>query len=387
MIKAKYPIEKFSKIETPFYYYDLEVLRKTLEEINIQSKKSDFHVHYAMKANVNPSVLAVIKDAGLGADCVSGGEVQAAIDAGISPSKVVFAGVGKADWEINLGLDNDIFCFNVESIPELEVINELAAAKNKVAKVALRINPNVSAHTHHYITTGLSENKFGINMSELDQVVDLFPTLSNVKLIGIHFHIGSQITDLTSFQELCVRVNELQEYFQSRNVVLEHINVGGGLGINYEHPNHFPIPDFDAYFKVFRDHLQLLPNQTLHFELGRAVVAQCGSLISKVLYVKQGSSKKFAILDAGFTDLIRPALYQAYHHIENLSSDLTVEPYDVVGPICESSDTFAKGFELNQTKRGDLIALRSAGAYGEIMASQYNLRKLPKGYSSDELLA
>ncbi|ADQ81103.1 diaminopimelate decarboxylase [Paludibacter propionicigenes WB4] len=387
MIKAKYPIEKFSKIETPFYYYDLEVLRKTLEEINIQSKKSDFHVHYAMKANVNPSVLAAIKDAGLGADCVSGGEVQAAIDAGISPSKVVFAGVGKADWEINLGLDNDIFCFNVESIPELEVINELAAAKNKVAKVALRINPNVSAHTHHYITTGLSENKFGINMSELDQVVDLFPTLSNVKLIGIHFHIGSQITDLTSFQGLCVRVNELQEYFQSRNVVLEHINVGGGLGINYEHPNHFPIPDFDAYFKVFRDHLQLLPNQTLHFELGRAVVAQCGSLISKVLYVKQGSSKKFAILDAGFTDLIRPALYQAYHHIENLSSDLAVEPYDVVGPICESSDTFAKGFELNQTKRGDLIALRSAGAYGEIMASQYNLRKLPKAYTSDELLA
>ncbi|WP_083807224.1 diaminopimelate decarboxylase [Paludibacter propionicigenes] len=386
-MKAKYPIEKFSKIETPFYYYDLEVLRKTLEEINIQSKKSDFHVHYAMKANVNPSVLAAIKDAGLGADCVSGGEVQAAIDAGISPSKVVFAGVGKADWEINLGLDNDIFCFNVESIPELEVINELAAAKNKVAKVALRINPNVSAHTHHYITTGLSENKFGINMSELDQVVDLFPTLSNVKLIGIHFHIGSQITDLTSFQGLCVRVNELQEYFQSRNVVLEHINVGGGLGINYEHPNHFPIPDFDAYFKVFRDHLQLLPNQTLHFELGRAVVAQCGSLISKVLYVKQGSSKKFAILDAGFTDLIRPALYQAYHHIENLSSDLAVEPYDVVGPICESSDTFAKGFELNQTKRGDLIALRSAGAYGEIMASQYNLRKLPKAYTSDELLA
>ena len=387
MIKAKYPIEKFNEIQTPFYYYDLDVLRKTLEEINIQSQKSNFHVHYAMKANVNSSVLAVIKDAGLGADCVSGGEVQAAIDAGISPSKVVFAGVGKADWEINLGLDNNIFCFNVESIPELEVINELAATKGKVAKVALRINPNVSANTHHYITTGLSENKFGINMSELDQVIDLFPALANVKLIGIHFHIGSQITDLTSFQGLCVRVNELQEYFLSRNVILEHINVGGGLGINYEHPNHFPIPEFEAYFKIFRDHLQLRPNQTLHFELGRAVVAQCGSLISKVLYVKQGSSKKFAILDAGFTDLIRPALYQAYHHIENLSSDLAVEPYDVVGPICESSDTFAKGFVLNQTKRGDLIALRSAGAYGEIMASQYNLRKLPKAYTSDELLA
>lgn len=385
MIKAKYPVEKFNEIQTPFYYYDLDMLRKTLKEINTQTQKTDFHMHYALKANVNSSVLAVIKEAGLGADCVSGGEVQAAIKAGISPSKVVFAGVGKADWEINIGLDNDIFCFNVESIPELEVINELASAKGKIAKVALRINPNVSAHTHHYITTGLSENKFGINMSDLDEVINLFPTLPNVKLIGIHFHIGSQITDLTSFQGLCVRVNELQEYFKAHNVVLQHINVGGGLGINYEHPNHFPIPDFEAYFKIFRDHLNLLPNQTLHFELGRAVVAQCGSLISRVLFVKQGSSKKFAILDAGFTELIRPALYQAYHYIENLSSDLPVEPYDVVGPICESSDTFAKGFNLNQTKRGDLIALRSAGAYGEIMASQYNLRKLPHAYTSDEL--
>jgi len=385
MIKAKYPVQKFSEIQTPFYYYDLEVLRKTLNEINLQTKKSDFHVHYAMKANVNPSVLAVIKNAGLGADCVSGGEVQAAIDAGISPSQIVFAGVGKADWEINLGLENDIFCFNVESIPELEVINELAFAIGKTAKVALRINPNVSAHTHHYITTGLSENKFGINMQDLNKVIDLFPSLPNVKLIGIHFHIGSQITDLSSFQDLCVRVNELQEQFLSKNIQLEHINVGGGLGINYEHPNHFPIPDFEAYFKIFRDHLQLLPNQTLHFELGRAVVAQCGSLISKVLYVKQGSAKKFVILDAGFTDLIRPALYQAYHRIENLSSELPDVEYDVVGPICESSDTFVKEYYMNETKRGDLIALRSAGAYGEIMASQYNLRKLPKAYTSDEL--
>jgi len=386
MIKANYPVQKFNDIQTPFYYYDLDVLRKTLKEVDTQAKKADFHVHYAMKANVNHSVLNVIKDAGLGADCVSGGEVQAAIDAGIPTSRIVFAGVGKADWEINLGLDNNIFCFNVESIPELEVINELADAKGKVAKVALRINPNVSAHTHHYITTGLSENKFGINMSDLNQVIDLFPTLPNVKLIGIHFHIGSQITDMTSFQGLCVRVNELQEFFLSRNINLEHINVGGGLGINYEHPNHFVIPDFDAYFKIFRDHLVLKPNQTLHFELGRAVVAQCGSLISKVLYVKQGSSKKFVILDAGFTDLIRPALYQAYHRIENLSSELPEVEYDVVGPICESSDTFIKGYKMNETKRGDIIAIRSAGAYGEIMASQYNLRKLPKGYTSDELL-
>ncbi len=385
MTKANYPVQKFQDIQTPFYYYDLDLLRKTLADINTQSSRSNFDVHYAMKANVNPSVLACIKQAGLGADCVSGGEVQAALDAGIPAAKVVFAGVGKADWEINLGLENDIFCFNVESIPELEVINELAIAKGKTAQVALRINPNVSAHTHHYITTGLNENKFGINMSDLDKVTDLVLTLSNIKLIGIHFHIGSQITDMSSFQALSVRVNEIQEHFESRNISLTVINVGGGLGINYEHPNHFPIPDFEAYFKVFREHLELRPHQTLHFELGRAVVAQCGSLISKVLYVKEGTSKKFAILDAGFTELIRPALYQAYHRIENLSSNLPEDIYDVVGPICESSDSFAKDYSMNSTKRGDLIALRSAGAYGEIMASQYNLRKLPKAYTSDEL--
>lgn len=385
MIKGNFPIEKFKGLETPFYYYDLDVLRASLDEIKCHIHGVPFEVHYALKANVNPQVLKAIREAGLGADCVSGGEVQAALDAGIEPSKIVFAGVGKADWEINLGLDNNIFCFNVESIPELEVINELAVAKSKVANVALRINPNVSANTHHYITTGLSENKFGINLSELEAVTNIVKGLSNVKLVGIHFHIGSQITDMSPFQDLCVKINDLQNHFELHGIQLENINVGGGLGINYEHPNHFPVPEFEAYFKVFREHLELRPGQTVHFELGRSVVAQCGSLISRVLYVKQGTSKKFAILDAGFTELIRPALYQAYHRIENLSSDGAEELYDVVGPICESSDVFAKGFGLNATKRGDLIALRSAGAYGEIMASQYNLRKLPMAYTSDEL--
>ncbi len=385
MIKAAYPVSVFNELRTPFYYYDLEVLRATLNEINKQTSGDPFEVHYALKANVNSRVLKTICEAGLGADCVSGGEVQAALDAGIPASKVVFAGVGKADWEINLGLDNDIFCFNVESIPELEVINELAVAKGKTASVALRINPNVSANTHHYITTGLNENKFGINLSELDKVTTIVKGLSNIRLIGIHFHIGSQITDLAPFQDLCVKVNEIQDHFESHGIRLENVNVGGGLGINYEHPNHFPIPEFEAYFKIFREHLSLRPGQKLHFELGRAVVAQCGSLISRVLYVKEGTSKKFAILDAGFTELIRPALYQAYHRIENLSSDRPEEEYDVVGPICESSDVFAKNYSMNATKRGDLIALRSAGAYGEIMASQYNLRSLPKAYTSDEL--
>ena len=377
-----FPLDKFQTLETPFYYYDLTVLRATIDEIFKQKKQDDFYVHYALKANVNPDILRVICAAGLGADCVSGGEVQAALDAGIPASKIVFAGVGKADWEINIGLENDIFCFNAESIPELEVINELAQTKGKIANIALRINPNVNAHTHHHITTGLNENKFGINRADIDKGLDLFPHLKNLKLIGIHFHIGSQITDLTDFQGLCVRVNEIQQHFLARKIMLEHVNVGGGFGIDYQHPDEAAIPDFKSYFNIFREHLKLQPNQTLHFELGRSVVAQCGSLISRVLYVKDGATKQFAILDAGFTDLIRPVLYQAYHKIENLTSDLPKKEYDVVGPVCESSDTFAKAYSLNEVRRGDLIALRSAGAYGEIMASQYNLRKLPKGYTN-----
>ena len=384
-MSKNFPIQQFEHLQTPFYYYDLEVLRTTIGEVRRYAEANNFHIHYALKANNNSAVMREIKNAGFGADCVSGGEVQLAIDAGISPDKIVFAGVGKLDWEINLGLDHNIFCFNVESIPELEIINELAGKKNKTAQAALRINPNVNAHTHHYITTGLTENKFGINMSELDSVLDIIPTLSNVKLVGIHFHIGSQITDMTSFQGLCVRVNEIQTYFENRGIVLNHINVGGGLGIDYEHPNHFPMPDFDAYFRIFRKQLNLRPHQTLHFELGRSIVGQCGSLISRVIYVKQGTTKQFAILDAGFNDLIRPTLYQATHRIENLTSNLPEEKYDVVGPVCESADVFAKDYCLNKTTRGDIIALRSAGAYGETMASTYNMRSLPKAYTSDEL--
>jgi diaminopimelate decarboxylase len=329
-------------------------------------------------------VLRIIRAAGLGADCVSGGEIETCIKAGFPSNKIVYAGVGKSDWEINLGLDNDIFCFNVESIPELEVINELAAAKGKVARVAFRLNPNVGAHTHANITTGLAENKFGIAMRDMLNVIEEASKLENVKFVGLHFHIGSQILDMGDFEALCNRVNELQNILESHRIRVEHINVGGGLGVDYEHPNRLPIPDFKAYFDTYAKKLKLRPGQTLHFELGRAVVAQCGSLITRTLYIKEGATKKFAIVDAGFTDLIRPALYQAYHKIENISSEDSYESYDVVGPICESTDVFAKQIDLNKTRRGDLLAIRSAGAYGEIMASQYNCRKLPKGYLSDE---
>jgi diaminopimelate decarboxylase len=385
MIKGNFPVEKLKNIETPFYYYDVELLNKTLDLVKAETDKYGYEVHYAMKANSNPKIIRLIAQKGLGADCVSGGEVKAAIDAGFPASKVVFAGVGKADWEINLALDYDIFCFNAESIPELEIINELAAAKNKTARVELRINPNVDAHTHHYITTGLSENKFGFNISSLDTVIALLKTLKNVELIGIHFHVGSQITDFSVFENLCVRINELQNLFEQKEVELKNINVGGGLGINYEHPNHIPVVDFESYFRIFNKNLQLRPGQKVHFEPGRSIIAAAGSLITKVLYVKKGDEKQFVIVDAGMTDLIRPALYQAYHRIENISSGKPAQKYDIVGPICESSDVFAKDAELNETQRGDLLAIRSAGAYGEIMASRYNLRKLPGSVLSTEI--
>ena len=385
-MKGTFPIDKFQEIQTPFYYYDTAVLRKTLKTINEEAgKHENFEVHYAVKANANPKVLNIICQAGLGADCVSGGEIQAATNAGFPASKIVYAGVGKSDWEINLGLEKGIFCFNVESIPELEVINELAEKQGKVAQVCFRINPNVGAHTHANITTGLAENKFGIAMEDMENVIEEATQMKNIKFLGLHFHIGSQILDMGDFEALCNRINELQDQLESHHIIVKNINVGGGLGIDYNHPNRVPIPDFKAYFDTYAKFLKLREGQKLHFELGRAVVGQMGSLITKVLYVKQGTAKQFAIVDAGMTDLIRPALYQAYHKIENISSNEPEETYDVVGPICESSDVFAKAIDINKTQRGDLIALRSAGAYGEIMASQYNCRQLPKGYITEDL--
>jgi diaminopimelate decarboxylase len=384
MTKGQFPIDKLEHIQTPFYYYDAELLQQTLRTINDEAGRHEgYCVHYAVKANANPQVLRMIRQAGLGADCVSGGEIEACIRAGFPSSKIVFAGVGKSDWEINLGLDHDIFCFNVESIPELEVINELAAAKGKTARVAFRLNPNVGAHTHANITTGLAENKFGIDMHDMLRVIEEASHMEHVRVVGLHFHIGSQILDMSDFEALCNRVNELQSELERHRITVEHINVGGGLGIDYQHPNRVSVPDFHSYFGTYAKKLKLRSGQTLHFELGRAVVGQCGTLFTRVLYIKVGSVKKFCIVDAGFTDLIRPALYQAYHKIENLTSNEPAETYDVVGPICESTDVFAKQVDLNTCHRGDLLAIRSAGAYGEIMASQYNCRRLPQGYMSD----
>ena len=386
-MKGHFPVEKFANVQTPFYYYDTKVLRETLDTIKKEiGKYENYSLHYAVKANANGKVLSIINQFGFGADCVSGGEIKAALNAGFPADKVVYAGVGKSDWEINLGLEKGIFCFNVESIPELEIINELAEKQGKVARVAFRINPNVGAHTHANITTGLAENKFGIAMEDMEKVIEIAKGMKNIQWIGLHFHIGSQILDMSDFVALCNRINELQTRLEHNGITVEHSNVGGGLGIDYENPNKAPIPTFAEYFECYHKHLNLRSNQHLHFELGRAVVGQCGSLITKTLYVKQGSVKQFCIVDAGMTDLIRPALYQAYHKIENISSDEPNETYDVVGPICESSDVFAKAIDINKAHRGDLIALRSAGAYGEIMASGYNCRALPKGYITEDFI-
>ncbi|MCC6370446.1 MAG: diaminopimelate decarboxylase [Bacteroidia bacterium] len=368
-------LELFNNQQTPFYYYNLELLQNTILAIQKAAPKS-YHIHYALKANAHPTLLKPILAAGFGADCVSGNEVKRAVECGFKSENIVFAGVGKSDREINYALEQNIFCFNVESMHELKIINELAGNKGTKAGIALRINPNVDAYTHKYITTGLEENKFGINPYEFDAVLELLKELPNLNFLGLHFHIGSQIQDLTAFKNLCVRVNEINKWFAQKGFLSKNINVGGGLGINYREPDTQAIVDFEAYFKVFQSFLELMPEQQLHFELGRCIIAQCGSLISRVLYIKEGINTNFAILDAGMTELIRPALYQAYHKIENISqlNSVANKKYDVVGPICESSDCFGKAVELPLTQRGDLIAIRSAGAYGEVMSNRYNLR-------------
>lgn len=391
-------VNKFKNIPTPFYYYDMAVLDATIKKVVDVSKKYGFMVHYAVKANTNDKILKTICKSGLGADCVSGNEIKKALEMGFSPEHIVFAGVGKSDEEIQFALQSNILCFNCESVQEIEVIDELAGKNKKTANIALRINPNVDANTHKYITTGLEENKFGINIWELDDLLKVIKKLKNINLMGLHFHIGSQITDLNSFKSLCLKVNEMQRWFSAHNINLEHINVGGGLGVDYHEPDSKAIPDFDTYFKIFADFLEIKPGQKVHFELGRAIVAQCGNLISKVLYIKKGVNTNFAILDAGMTELMRPALYQAYHKIENISSlpsPLHLERggrpqadgvrYDVVGPICESTDCFGKAVLLPETQRGDLIAIRTTGAYGEVLSSSYNLRNKAKAVYSDEI--
>ncbi len=377
-------IRQFQQLETPFFYYDLELLQRTIDAVRMHGVSKGYHIHYAMKANNNDRILEAMREAGFGVDCVSGNEVEKAIEAGFSPESIAFAGVGKTDREIETGLRHNIFSFNCESLQEIEVLDALAGRNGKKARISLRINPDIRVNTHKYITTGQKENKFGILAEDLPSLLDRAGSYTHLEITGIHFHIGSQILELGSFRELCETVNQLQELIAGRGVTLQHINVGGGLGIDYQRPDENPVPDFEGYFAQFHQHLKLRPGQQLHFELGRSLVGQCGSLISRVLYIKQARNTRFAIVDAGMTELIRPALYQAEHQIGALTSDRPEQLYNVVGPICESADTFREGISLPELERGDLIAIRSAGAYGQVMSSDYNLRDRAAARYSDE---
>ena len=376
---------KFQELSTPFYFYDVQLLTDTINTLKQASDKYKYHIHYSLKANSNPKILELLKDNGFGADCVSGNEIKLAINTGFSKDSIVFAGVGKTDAEIEIALQNDIFCFNCESMDEIFVINELALKNNKIASIALRINPAVDAHTHKHINTGVHTSKFGIEKEDISMACDNIKLLNNINLIGLHVHIGSQITDMKVYEEMCWVINDINRWFRSNDIMLEHLNVGGGLGIDYRNPDN-SIPDFESYFETINKNLVVYNGQEVHFELGRSVVGQCGNLITKVLYVKENTNVRFAIVDAGFTELIRPALYNAYHKIENLSSTDEHKVYDVVGPICESSDFMGKEVSLPKVTRGDLLVIRSAGAYGQVMSSNYNARELVNTYYSDQLI-
>lgn len=368
---------------TPYYLYDTGLFSRTIEAAKAEAAiLPGAQIHFAVKSNSNPTLVKIAAKAGLGADCVSGNEIERCISCGIPAEKIMYAGVGKTDREILLALNAGVGCFNVESIPELEVISQLARQSDKVANIAIRINPNIDAGTHAHITTGLDENKFGVSLIRALEAIKLAHTLSNIHYLGLHFHIGSQVLDMTPFAHLARFINQIQERLEAAGITdTVSINVGGGLGVDYDDPEGNPIPDFKAYYKAYKDNLQLRPGQVLHFEFGRALSAQCGRLMARCLFVKQAVGHDIAILDAGMTELIRPALYQAHHKIINITGQKEQRPlhtYDVVGPICESSDVFAEQVRLHEMRRGDEVAILSAGAYGFTMASNYNMRPLPQ---------
>ena len=384
-------IDRFEKIATPFYFYDMDLLRRTVDQVHDLAQKHNLRVHYAVKANSNEKILREISAKGFGADCVSGNEVLHAHECGFPADRIVYAGVGKSDKEICNAMRLGIEAFNCESLQEIFVINEMAREYGMVANVSVRINPDIDAHTHKYVTTGLYENKFGISQHEFDKLIELIGKSRNINFIGLHFHIGSQFTRVAEVFALeCRRVNELVAYFERNGLEVKNINLGGGLGVDYDDPDGNPIPDFQTWFSTIDREIVRRPNQTVHVEPGRSIVAQCGTLISRVMFVKSGETKNFLIMDAGMNDLIRPALYGAYHRIENLSATMrpffpSHQAYDIVGPVCESSDVWGAGRLLPLSVRGDLMAIRSTGAYGQVMASRYNMKDLAPAVYSDSI--
>ena len=384
-------IDKLDRVATPFYYYDMDLFRKTVDHVAVLAKEHNIKVHYAVKANVERRLLEYISSKGFGADCVSGNEVLHAHDCGFPADQIVYAGVGKTDKEIYNALKLGIEAFNCESLQEIFVINEMARVYGLKANVSVRINPDIDAHTHKYVTTGLYENKFGISQHEFDKLIDIIKKSEHINFYGLHFHIGSQITRVAEVFALeCKRVNEIVAYFERNGLKVDNINLGGGLGVDYDDPDENAIADFKTWFDTISENIIRREDQSVHVEPGRSLVAQCATLISRVLFVKSGETKNFLIMDAGMNDLIRPALYGAYHKIENLSAAQrtffpTHQAYDIVGPVCESSDVWGAGRLLPLSVRGDLMAIRSTGAYGQVMASRYNMKDLAPSVFSDAI--
>ena len=376
--------QRLNKLKTPFYFYDLDLLDKTILSLK-DSLELNYNVYYAIKANNNSKIIKLINDHNLGIDAVSGEEINKSLNCKINPKKIVFAGVGKTKEEIILAIKKKIYLFNCESFDEVKLIDKISNELNVTTEIAIRLNPNIDSRTHKYIKTGMFDTKFGIQIDHLSDILEKIKNLKNINLKGYHFHLGSQIDDLNVFVKLSKVSNEINNYLKNNKFNIRDINLGGGLGINYKEPDLNLIPDFRSYFNVFKKNLICFDNQKVHFELGRSIVGQCGSLFSRILYLKKSFKKNFIIIDAGMTELIRPALYNAHHHIDNLSSIEKEIKYDIVGPLCESSDTFAKDYYLNESKIGDLIVIRSSGAYGEVMSSNYNLRKKAIAYYSNDL--
>lgn len=380
-------IRNLDSLQTPFWYYDMDLFRRTVDEAVRASEKYDIHIHYSIKANSEPRLLSYMREKGLGVDCVSGNEVAYALEQGFEASKIVFAGVGKTDAELIVGLRAGIASFNCESVEEVERLDELAKEYGLKANISLRVNPDVDAHTHRFITTGLETDKFGIPKRDVDRVIALLKGSDRLNFTGLHFHIGSQILDVEGvFTDECRSANDIVAHFESEGLHVGNIDLGGGLGIDYEAPDENPVPDFDLWFRVLREKTHCGADQELHVEPGRSLVGQCGSLISRVIFVKRGESRTFVIADTGLNDLLRPALYGAYHKVENLTSTAAkTATYEIAGPICESSDIIGEDRILPLTQRGDVLAIRSAGAYGAAMSSHYNMRTPARAVFSDEL--
>lgn len=361
-------------------------MRQTLESVVSESQKYGYKVHYAIKANYDDRLLAIIREYGLGIDCASGNELRKAVEAGFDPAGIVYAGVGKREKELRYAIGQRILAINCESIEELRLVDTLSAEAGRTTDVALRINPDIDPKTNHCIDTGQADSKFGISYEEVLENADAIRSLAHLNIVGIHLHIGSQIRELHVFEHMCDKVNVIVENLGRLGFAFRFVDVGGGLGVNYDVPENEPIPNFASLFSIVHNHLAV-GDREVHFEFGRSIVAECGELITKVLFNKTtATGRKLAIVDASMTELIRPALYGSYHNIENVTSEETAyDKYTVVGTACESTDVFDENVTLRKTRRGDLLTIKSAGAYGMSMASRYNLHDLPGAVYSDDL--